>query len=200
LQETTTTTEQIGHQPRAMPATGADDRDRGARAAGRQEGTHAPSILPKAIKKEALVACSSCPRCKKKKTPSLSCFGVARARPCAARPPGRLRWRSDKALRDFLARLECLLPCLSSSWPCVCCIQHIHTYIQNLFIFPETQASATHLQSSIGMENGMTNRQHRTVLTLCVDVRQARQCLCMHVYYCPPRHDTKCKEGLDHRC
>lgn len=50
-------------------------------------------------------------------------------------PPGRLRWVSDKAVRDFLARVECLL---------VMAMCLLHTV--NLFIFPETQASATHLQ------------------------------------------------------
>ena len=29
---------------------------------------------------------------------------------------------------------------------------------------------------------------------------QASQAVLVYVYYCPPRHYTKCKEGLDHTC
>jgi hypothetical protein len=56
-------------------------------------------------------------------------------------PPGRLRWVSDKAVRDFLARVDRVPPALAFFVMAMCLL---HTV--NLFIFPETQASATHLQ------------------------------------------------------
>jgi hypothetical protein len=112
-----------------------------------QEGTHAPSILPKAIKKTdgfvRLLQLSKMVFFLKKNKAWPRC-------PCAARP-APLRWLSDKAVSNASSCLGFLRHGLMA----ICLLQKNKNKKTLHVPFPETQASATHPQSRpMGMEMG----------------------------------------------